>query len=79
MSVQLSQIIDEKISQELTASNHFFGTPILVENIEQGRLYVFSTESDYRWTPTRRKLTQLVADQTAVAIANHRTNCRITL
>ncbi|MEY4518757.1 MAG: hypothetical protein RLZZ499_1356, partial [Cyanobacteriota bacterium] len=50
---------------------HFFGTPILVKNIEQGRLYVFSTEADYNWTPTRRKLTQLVADQTAVAIANH--------
>lgn len=43
----------------------------MVKNIEQGRLYVFSTEDDYIWTPTRRKLTQLVADQTAVAIANH--------
>lgn len=68
---QLSEIIDEKISQELESKVQFFGTPILVKNIEQGRLYVFSAEDDYNWTPTRRKLTQLVADQTAVAIANH--------
>ncbi|MEM7592220.1 MAG: PP2C family protein-serine/threonine phosphatase [Cyanobacteria bacterium P01_A01_bin.83] len=69
-SSQLSEIIDDKISQELDTVQ-FFGTPILVKNIEQGRLYVFSTEPDYSWTPTKRKLTQLVADQTAVAIANH--------
>ena len=70
-SSQLSTIIDEKINQKLDPGFQFFGTPILVKNIEQGRLYVFSTETDYTWTPTRRKLTQLVADQTAVAIANH--------
>ncbi|MEL6928104.1 MAG: GAF domain-containing SpoIIE family protein phosphatase [Cyanobacteria bacterium J06600_6] len=70
-SSQLSTIIDEKIGQELKSGIQFFGTPILVKNIEQGRLYVFSTEPDYLWTSTRRKLTQLVADQTAVAIANH--------
>jgi sigma-B regulation protein RsbU (phosphoserine phosphatase) len=68
---QLSEILDEKMRQELESKVRFFGTPILVKNIEQGRLYVFSTEDDYTWTPTRRKLTQLVADQTAVAIANH--------
>ena len=67
---QLSEIIDEKISREFETIQ-FFGTPIFVKNIEQGRLYVFSSETDYIWTPTRRKLTQLVADQTAVAIANH--------
>ncbi len=70
-SSRLSEIIDEKINQELKSQIQFFGTPILVKNVEQGRLYVFSTEVDYSWTPTRRKLTQLVADQTAVAIANH--------
>ena len=70
-SSKLSEILDEKISQELNSKVKFFGTPILVKNIEQGRLYVFSTEADYNWTPTKRKLTQLVADQTAVAIANH--------
>ena len=69
-SSQLSKIIDEKLAWELKTIQ-FFGTPILVKNIEQGRLYVFSAETDYSWTPTRRKLTQLVADQTAVAIANH--------
>jgi phosphoserine phosphatase RsbU/P len=68
---RLSEVIDEQISQALELEIKFFGTPILVRNIEQGRLYVFTTESDYVWTPTRRKLTQLVADQTAVAIANH--------
>ena len=70
-SSKLSTIIDEKIDRELNSDIQFFGTPILVKNIEEGRLYVFSTEADYTWTPTRRKLTQLVADQTAVAIANH--------
>ncbi|NJK55315.1 MAG: PP2C family protein-serine/threonine phosphatase [Pleurocapsa sp. SU_5_0] len=70
-SAQLAEIIDQKMRQELESKVHFFGTPILVKNIEQGRLYVFSTEADYTWSPTRRKLTQLVADQTAVAIANH--------
>ena len=70
-AAQLSEIVDEKINQELASKIHFFGTPIWVGNVEQGRLYVFTTESDYRWTPTRKKLTQLVADQTAVAIANH--------
>ena len=61
----------KQMAQESLTSIQFFGTPILVKNVEQGRLYVFSTEADYVWTPTKRKLTQLVADQTAVAIANH--------
>ena len=85
--LRLSEIVDEKLShrllrpkrtepavtvgQELKSEIQFFGTPILVRNVDQGRLYVFSTDPDYVWTPTRRKLTQLVADQTAVAIANH--------
>ena len=68
---QLSATLDETIARELAPEIQFFGTPILVKNVEQGRLYVFSTDSDYRWTATKRKLTQLVADQTAVAIANH--------
>ena len=63
--------IDDKIRPELTPDLQIFGTPVLVKNIERGRLYVFSTEPEYVWTPTRKKLTQLVADQTAVAIANH--------
>ncbi|MDJ0593881.1 MAG: PP2C family protein-serine/threonine phosphatase [Pleurocapsa sp. MO_226.B13] len=68
---RLAEIIDERVNKELSPEIQLFGTPILVKNIDQGRLYVFSKESDYVWTPTRRKLTQLVADQTAVAIANH--------
>ena len=63
--------IDDKIRQELEQEIQIFGTPVLVKNVERGRLYVFSTEAEYVWTPTRKKLTQLVADQTAVAIANH--------
>lgn len=46
-------------------------TSILVKNTERGRLYVFSVNPKYVWDITRRKLVQLVADQTAVAIANH--------
>lgn len=67
----LSANLEARIQQELESDIQVFSTPILVKNIEQGRLFVFSTEPDYIWTPTRRKLTQLVADQTAVAIANH--------
>ena len=67
----LSIQLDERVKEELELDVKVFGTPILVKNQEQGRLYVFSTEPKYVWTPTRRKLTQLVADQTAVAIANH--------
>ncbi|MGV2826653.1 PP2C family protein-serine/threonine phosphatase [Myxosarcina sp. GI1(2024)] len=68
---QLATDMDERIRQESIAPIQVFGTPVLVKNVERGRLYVFSTDPDYNWTHTRRKLTQLVADQTAVAIANH--------
>jgi phosphoserine phosphatase RsbU/P len=70
--LSLSSLIDEQIREYLGAGIQIFGTPILVKNnIESGRLYVFSSDSEYVWTQTRRKLAQLVADQTAVAIANH--------
>jgi Serine phosphatase RsbU, regulator of sigma subunit len=36
--------------------------------LECGRLYVFSSDPQYLWTPSRQKLVRLVADQTAVAI-----------
>ncbi|MCP2731430.1 PP2C family protein-serine/threonine phosphatase [Limnofasciculus baicalensis] len=61
---------DEQVSQYLEADVQLFGTPILIKNVERGRLYVFSTDPQYSWTPTRQKLVRLVADQTAVAIAN---------
>ena len=67
----LPNLLDERIRQELDRRVKIFGIPVLVKNIEQGRLYVFSSDPDYIWNPTRKKLAQLVADQTAVAIANH--------
>jgi sigma-B regulation protein RsbU (phosphoserine phosphatase) len=63
--------LDEAIRHELGDHIQVFGTPIIVESKEQGRLYAFSRAPEYAWTTTRRKLAQLVADQTAVAIANH--------
>ena len=62
--------LDEKIRSSLGNRIRLYNTPILVKNEERGKLYVFSNDSQYVWTQTRRKLLQLVADQTAVAIAN---------
>ncbi|MGK7871851.1 MAG: GAF domain-containing SpoIIE family protein phosphatase [Xenococcaceae cyanobacterium] len=69
--ISLSASLDEQISQYLGSKVQLFGTPVLVKNAERGRLYVFSSDPEYIWTQTRRKLVQLVADQTAVAIANN--------
>jgi sigma-B regulation protein RsbU (phosphoserine phosphatase) len=69
--LELSQAsLDEQVSQYLGADVQLFGTPILIKNAERGRLYVFTHDQEYSWTPTRQKLVRLVADQTAVAIAN---------
>lgn len=65
-----SASLDAQVSQYLEPDIHLFGTPILVKNVERGRLYVFSRDPHYTWTETRQKLVRLVADQTAVAIAN---------
>jgi sigma-B regulation protein RsbU (phosphoserine phosphatase) len=62
--------LDDQMSRYLGADVHLFGTPILLKNSERGRLYVFSHDPEYIWTPSRQKLVRLVADQTAVAIAN---------
>lgn len=62
--------LDYQVSSYLGPNVQVFGTAILVNNMERGRLYVFSHDPNYRWTPTRQKLMRLVADQTAVAIAN---------
>jgi sigma-B regulation protein RsbU (phosphoserine phosphatase) len=62
--------LDHQVSRFLGSDIQIFGTAILVRNIERGRLYVFSRDSDYGWTETRQKLVRLVADQTAVAIEN---------
>src|SRR5919199_5783176 len=66
----LQASLDKQLSQGLGPDVQLFGTPILIRNSERGRLYVFSHDPSYNWTPTRQKLVRLVADQTAVAIAN---------
>lgn len=71
VSLELLQAtLDDLVSHHLGADVQLFGTPILVKNGERGRLYVFSHDPQYTWTATRQKLVRLVADQTAVAIAN---------
>ena len=68
----LANTLDESFAQELAANKiKIYGTPIIVKNAEQGRLYIFSQDREYEWNQTKRKLVQLVADQTAVAIAQH--------
>lgn len=63
--------LDEHVRQEIGSHLRVYNTPILVKNLERGRIYIFSSDPEYLWTQTRRKLLQLVADQTAVAIANN--------
>lgn len=63
--------LDDRVQGHLAAVTRIFSTPILVKNKERGRIYVFSSDPQYAWDITRRKLVQLVADQTAVAIANN--------
>ncbi|BAQ64941.1 GAF domain-containing SpoIIE family protein phosphatase [Geminocystis sp. NIES-3709] len=66
-----SSFVQDKFEEKLSLFLNIFSTPILIKNTERGRLYIFSQDSEYLWTQTRKKLAQLVADQTAVAIANH--------
>lgn len=68
--VNLTSALDHQIGQTLGSDVQLFGTAILAKNVERGRLYVFSYDPRYEWTETRQKLVRLVADQTAVAIAN---------
>ncbi len=62
--------LENKIELDLDCGIRIFRTPILLESGERGRLYVFTRNISYEWTADRQKLLQLVADQTAVAIAN---------
>ncbi|MEM6867224.1 MAG: PP2C family protein-serine/threonine phosphatase [Cyanobacteria bacterium P01_F01_bin.3] len=64
-------LLDRQAGRYLGADFQIFGTAIIVQNVERGRLYVFSQEGDYTWSDTRQKLVRLVADQTAVAIENN--------
>jgi sigma-B regulation protein RsbU (phosphoserine phosphatase) len=69
-SSNLTAALDHYVSHSLGTDIQLFGTAILTKSVERGRLYVFSRDPDYDWTETRQKLVRLVADQTAVAIAN---------
>lgn len=66
----LTATLDHQIGRYLGQDVQLFGTTILTKTLERGRLYVFSYDPNYEWTETRQKLVRLVADQTAVAIAN---------
>jgi len=69
-SSNLTAMLDQQVALLLGNDVHLFGTSILTKSTERGRLYVFSRDPEYDWTETRQKLVRLVADQTAVAIAN---------
>jgi phosphoserine phosphatase RsbU/P len=60
--------LESRIKLDLDYTIKIFRTPILLESGERGRLYIFTRSSTYEWTTDRKKLLQLVADQTAVAI-----------
>ncbi len=70
---RLEHVLDQQLQDRLPAGIQFYGTTILVKDTnlsERGRLYVFSQQPTYEWTETRQQLLQVIADQTAVAIAN---------
>lgn len=62
--------LDDQVRQQISGTARLFSTSILIQNRDRGRLYIFSQDPDYIWTETRRKLVQLIADQTAVAMFN---------
>jgi phosphoserine phosphatase RsbU/P len=61
--------LERRIELNIGVPIRIFPTPIVLDSGERGRLYVFSRNPDYEWTIDRQNLLQLVADQTAVAIA----------
>ena len=69
--------VENKFEQKFGSWLKVFSCPILIKNVEEGRLFVFSKDHDYSSNNTRRKLAQLVADQTSVAIANHRLTVKL--
>lgn len=70
-TIPCPQSLDGEVRRQVGAGVKVFSTPILVKNVERGRMYIFSADPAYDWNQNRRKLVQLVADQTAVAIANN--------
>jgi sigma-B regulation protein RsbU (phosphoserine phosphatase) len=63
--------VQESIHAQFCSYLQIYSAPVISKNVEKGRLYVFSPDSQFSWTQSRKTLTQLVSDQTAVAIANH--------
>lgn len=69
----LESQLDAQLMACIPAGIKFFGTSILVKDSqlkERGRLYIFTQSPSYDWTETRQHLMQVIADQTAMAIAN---------
>jgi phosphoserine phosphatase RsbU/P len=62
--------VEDRLASTIDSQIRYFSSPISMQNGNRGRLYVFTTDPDYQWTLDRQKLLKLVADQTAVAIAN---------
>jgi|GEM_PF-1019171 len=69
--------LNNQINQHLKVDTQFFGAAIVIRNVERGRIYVFSSDSNYVWTEARQKLIRLVADQTAVALDNDEMSVQI--
>ncbi len=69
--------VQEKIHSQFSGYLQIYSTPVISKNVEKGRLYVFSPTREFSWTQSRKTLTQLVSDQTAVAIANHELTAKL--
>jgi phosphoserine phosphatase RsbU/P len=67
----LETTLTQKLAaNKTTATVRFFTVKIILDNGDRGRLYIFTSDVDYEWSSDRQKLMQIVADQTAVAVAN---------
>jgi phosphoserine phosphatase RsbU/P len=62
--------LERRIELDINAPITIFQNSIVLDSGERGRLYIFSRNPSYEWTVDRQNLLQLVANQTAVAIAN---------
>ena len=72
-----TSFVQEQFEAKFSSWLNIFSTPILIKNLEQGRLYIFSQDPNFSWNPTRRKFADIVADHVAVAIANHRLTLKL--
>jgi len=69
--------VQESIHTQFCSYLQIYSAPVISKNVEKGRLYVFSPDAQFSWTQSRKTLTQLVSDQTAVAIANHELTAKL--